>query len=77
MESTGDLVSMVNDINEKEIPIQEEVDLELVDEHLKEKDREIDERYDNFDQHMPEDWTEGKSILSGGEQTGHYPDSPC
>ena len=66
MESTGDLVSIVNDINEKEIPIQEEVDLELVDEHLKEKDREIDERYDNFDQHMPEDWTEGKSTLSGG-----------
>ena len=55
----------MNYINERELPIQEEVDLDLVDEHLREKVREIYERYDNFDQHMPEGWTEGMSIPDG------------
>ena len=76
MESTGDLVSIVNDINEKKVVVEEEIDLDLVDEHMKEKELEIDERYNNFDNYehnIPDGWKEGekteeKGILSGGSR---------
>ena len=68
MESTGDLVSIVNvDINEKKVVVEEEVDLELVDEHMKEKELEIDERYNNFDKYdhdIPDGWKEEERLRS-------------
>ena len=58
MESTGDLISIVNEINDKEVVVEEEVDLKLVDEHLAEKEKEINDRYEQFDQFGPEGWRE-------------------
>ena len=63
MESTGDLVSIVNDISEKKVVVEEEVDLELVDEHMMEKERQINERYNNFDQNIPNRWPWWPSII--------------
>ena len=48
MTSTGDFRSVVDDINKKEIPI-ENIDLEAVDIHLDTQAREAQERYDAFD----------------------------
>ena len=60
MESTGDLISIVNEINDKEVLVEEEVDLKLVDEHLAEKEKEINDRYEKFDQAGPEGWIDGE-----------------
>ena len=64
MESTGDLLSIVNDINEMKVAVEEEVNLELVDEHLAEKEKEINDRYDKFDNNSPEGWKDEEAKLS-------------
>ena len=48
VESTGDMVSIVNDINEQNIEL-EDVDLEMVDRELENQEKAADDRYNNFD----------------------------
>ena len=49
VQSTGDLVSKVNQINDMELGLNDEVDLEHVDRELENQEKEAEERYNNFD----------------------------
>ena len=53
--STGDLLSKVVEINEREIAIEEEIDLEQVDNEIEEQKVKAQERYDNFDTELLKD----------------------
>ena len=44
--------------------------MELVDEHMKEKEREIDERYSSFDQNIPDVWKDDQLV----DETTSYED---
>jgi hypothetical protein len=55
LESTGDMLAKINEINEKGVLI-EDIDLESVDEELDEAERARKERYNNFDNNLPEGW---------------------
>ena len=48
MTSTGDFLSLVDGINMMTIPI-EDINLEEVDYHLEQQEKEAQERYDRFD----------------------------
>ena len=47
--STGDLLSKVTNINEREIVIEEDVDLDQMDKDIEEQKVKPQERYDNVD----------------------------
>ena len=49
--STGDFIARVEEVNKQGMEL-EDIDLELVDEHLNKQEREAQERYDNFDKKM-------------------------
>jgi hypothetical protein len=51
MTSTGDFISLVDGINEKVFP-REDIDLEAVDSHLDNQEREAQAKYDAFDDEM-------------------------
>ena len=53
--STGDLLSKVGEINEREIAIEEDIDLEQVDNEIEEQKVRAQERYDNFDTELLKD----------------------
>ena len=48
MESTGDMLSIVNEINEQGLEL-EDVDLEKVDKEIADQEKAVDERYNTFD----------------------------
>ena len=62
-ESTGDVLAMIDEMNEQEIEI-EDVDLEKIDKYLEDQEKLADERYKNFDEEqlrqakddLPEEW---------------------
>ena len=72
-ESTGDVLAMIDEINEEEIEI-EDVDLEKVDKYLEDREKAADERYKNFDdeqlrqgkQDLPEGWKPETSKVEVG-----------
>ena len=82
--STGDFVSRIDGIKKMTIPIEDinlgEIDdqmdkmeaeiLKEIDEHIDTQERNAQEVYDNFDNEMAQN-------AARGEQTGHYPGSPC
>ena len=48
MESTGDMVSIVNEINDQEHEL-EDIDLEMVDKEIADQEEAADDKYNNFD----------------------------
>ena len=50
-ESSGDVMALIDEINEENIEI-EEVDLESIDQAMEEQERRADEVYDNFDDQL-------------------------
>ena len=63
--STGGFISKVEDVNTKNI-MMEDIDLEQIDEHLNEREREAQRRYDEFDDKM---WKSDKNLHTGWETT--------
>ena len=51
--STVDFISIIDDINNKDFPI-EDINLEEIDRHLEEQEKEAQKKYDEFDNKMDE-----------------------
>ena len=71
--STGDFISRVEEVNTQGMEL-EDIDLDLVDEHLNKQEREAQERYDNFDivvndENLQTGWKEVKEGQSYPEET--------
>ena len=68
------MMALIEDINEQNIEL-EEIDLEKVED----QEKAADEKYNNFEADQlrldPDGWRKKNTFK--GEQTGHYPDSPC
>ena len=63
-ESTGDVLALVEEINEENIQL-EEIDLASVDRELEEQEKAAEERYNNFD--IPEGWKADETVDSPEE----------
>jgi hypothetical protein len=66
MESTGDMVSLIEDINNQDIEL-EDIDLDKVDKEIEDQERAADEKYNNFD---AEQLRLGESDLQEGWKVG-------
>ena len=68
-ESIGDMMALIDDINEQNIEL-EDIDLEGVDKDIEDQEKAADERYNNFEAEQlrldPDGWKE--DILSGGSR---------
>ena len=65
--STGDFISIIDDINTRDIPI-EEINLEEIVKHLEDQEKEAQKRYDEFDSNMGELGAD-KSLPEGWKST--------